>query len=148
MEGPKRDSDVKPSYPYLARIDHVNEEVRLNASSPSPGEAALRDLSTSGIGLLSSHTSIAKEAEALLRTRYTFASRNEAAVLLALGGDGFMLHTLREMLDGNCREVPVFGMNRGTVGFLMNEWRIDNLADRLRTQSQSMSRPWKCVRQR
>ena len=44
---------------------------------------------------------------------------------MALGGDGFMLHTLHEMLDGDRACVPVFGMNRGTVGFLMNEWRID-----------------------
>ena len=48
-----------------------------------------------------------------------------AETLVALGGDGFMLHTLHAMLDGERRCVPVFGMNRGTVGFLMNEWRID-----------------------
>ena len=50
--------------------------------------------------------------------------------MIALGGDGFLLQTLHEMLarDALC---PVFGMNRGTVGFLMNEWRIDGLAERL-----------------
>jgi NAD+ kinase len=42
-----------------------------------------------------------------------------------------MLHTLHEMLDGERRHVPVFGMNRGTVGFLMNEWRIDGLLERI-----------------
>ena len=53
-----------------------------------------------------------------------------ADTLVALGGDGFMLATLHDMLrQGHPR--PVFGMNRGTVGFLMNEWRIDQLAARI-----------------
>nr|MBA3835110.1 NAD kinase [Sphingomonas sp.] len=55
---------------------------------------------------------------------------DSAATLVALGGDGFMLHTLHAMLEsGDPR--PVFGMNRGTVGFLMNDWRLDNLAERI-----------------
>ena len=45
-------------------------------------------------------------------------------MLVALGGDGFMLQTLHAMLEAS-RPSPVFGMNRGTVGFLMNEWRLD-----------------------
>ena len=52
-------------------------------------------------------------------------------MLVALGGDGFMLQTLHEMLDGDRHALPVFGMNRGTVGFLMNDWRIDRLAERI-----------------
>jgi NAD+ kinase len=89
------------------------------------------DLASRGVGLLSSHTEVAKAAEALLRRRFTFADASSAEVLVALGGDGFMLHTLHEMLDGDRACVPVFGMNRGTVGFLMNEWRIDRLPDRI-----------------
>jgi len=54
----------------------------------------------------------------------------EAELIVALGGDGFILHTLHEML-GRGRVCPVFGMNRGTVGFLMNEWRLDGLVGRL-----------------
>ena len=50
---------------------------------------------------------------------------DRAQTLVALGGDGFMLHTLHRMLEGECPHLPVFGMNRGTVGFLMNEWRLD-----------------------
>ena len=45
-----------------------------------------------------------------------------------------MLQTLHEMLDGRPPRMPVFGMNRGTVGFLMNEWRIDQLAERIERQ--------------
>jgi NAD+ kinase len=101
----------------------------LNADSPQ--EKAPIDLSAHGIGLLSSHTDVAKAAEALLKRRFVFAEVHEAEVLVALGGDGFMLNTLHEMLDGDRRCTPVFGMNRGTVGFLMNDWRIDRLAERI-----------------
>ena len=103
----------------------------MNADAPQSGGTAPLDLSSRGIGLLSSHTEVAKAAEAMLRRRYSFAEAGDAEALVALGGDGFMLHTLHEMLDGNRRCVPVFGMNRGTVGFLMNEWRIDRLPERM-----------------
>jgi NAD+ kinase len=88
------------------------------------------DLATLKIGLLSSHTDVAKTAEAMLRRRYTWANPEEADTLVALGGDGFMLQTLHHMLDQGCPK-PVFGMNRGTVGFLMNDWRLDRLAERI-----------------
>jgi NAD+ kinase len=103
----------------------------VNADAPQSGDKAPMDLASRGIGLLSSHTDVAKAADALLRRRFTFAEADRAEVLVALGGDGFMLHTLHEMLDANRRCVPVFGMNRGTVGFLMNEWRLDLLPERM-----------------
>ena len=94
------------------------------------GEHAKGDLARLGIGLMSSHTEVAKAAEAMLRQRYNWARVEDAQTLVALGGDGFMLQTLHAMLEaGESR--PVFGMNRGTVGFLMNEWRLDRLADRI-----------------
>ena len=99
-------------------------------ASISAREGVDRDLGKRGIGLLSSHTEVARAAEALLREKYRFAPLVEADALVALGGDGFMLHTLHAMLEGQCQK-PVFGMNRGTVGFLMNEWRIDCLAERI-----------------
>jgi NAD+ kinase len=103
----------------------------LNADAPQSGGHSPADLSSRGIGLLSSHTDVAKAAEALLRRRYSFADPEQAQTLVALGGDGFMLHTLHRMLEGGCPHVPVFGMNRGTVGFLMNDWRIDRLPERI-----------------
>jgi NAD+ kinase len=102
----------------------------LNADAAKP-EAAQQDLASRGIGLLASHTKVARTAASLLQERYKFANADEAQVLVALGGDGFMLHTLHEMLDGHRRHVPVFGMNRGTVGFLMNEWRTDRISERI-----------------
>ncbi|HEY6048396.1 MAG TPA: NAD kinase [Sphingomicrobium sp.] len=84
-----------------------------------------------GIGLLASHRKAAQAAEELLHQRYRFASIDKAQILVAIGGDGFMLHTLHRMLEGDCPHLPVFGMNRGTVGFLMNEWRLDGLPERI-----------------
>ncbi|MEO7787640.1 MAG: NAD kinase [Sphingomicrobium sp.] len=83
-----------------------------------------------GIGLLASHTKVAQAAEAMLRKRHDWAEIEAADTLVALGGDGFMLQTLHAMLEAGAPR-PVFGMNRGTVGFLMNEWRIDQLAERI-----------------
>ncbi len=54
----------------------------------------------------------------------------DADVVVALGGDGFMLQVLHQMLETKTI-LPVFGMNLGTVGFLMNEWREDDLDARL-----------------
>lgn len=103
----------------------------MNADASKAQQKQPLDLASRGIGLLASHTDVAKAAEAMLRRKYRFAEPTHAEVLVALGGDGFMLHTLHEMLDGDRACVPVFGMNRGTVGFLMNDWRIDRLPDRI-----------------
>jgi len=102
----------------------------LSADAPTTGDASPADLTSEGIGLLSSHTDVAEAAETLLRTRYRFAEAEQAQTLVALGGDGFMLQTLHRMLEEGSPK-PVFGMNRGTVGFLMNDWRVDNLPERI-----------------
>jgi len=94
------------------------------------GEEVKRDLKGLGIGLMSSPTPVAKAAEEILRQRYEWAGVEDAEILVALGGDGFMLATLHQMLEGGAAR-PVFGMNRGTFGFLMNEWRLDALAERI-----------------
>jgi len=70
----------------------------------------------------------AVEALAELERRYDSVLRSEADVLVALGGDGFMLHTLHENSD---RNLPVFGMHLGEVGFLMNRFAIDELPERI-----------------
>ena len=94
------------------------------------GGGAKGDLKSLGIGLLSSPTAVAQSSDAMLRQRYDWTGVEEAETLVALGGDGFMLKTLHDMLEvGRAR--PVFGMNRGTIGFLMNEWRLDLLAERI-----------------
>ncbi|RIA45775.1 NAD+ kinase [Hephaestia caeni] len=81
--------------------------------------------------LLASQTAPAQDAAAALRDRYEWVSIEEADLVVALGGDGFMLQTLHAMLDRRQPQLPVFGLNLGTVGFLMNEWRADGLEARL-----------------
>ena len=82
------------------------------------------------MALVDSGAPLARIGAEDLRRRYDWYPPEEADVIVALGGDGFMLQTLHAMLDGG-RIVPVFGMNRGTIGFLMNEWRLDALDARL-----------------
>jgi len=101
----------------------------LSADTPPP--SARQDLRTAGVGLLASHTPVAQAGEAVLRSRCDWADTADAKILVALGGDGFMLQTLHGMLESGTPK-PVFGMNRGTVGFLMNDWRIDGLLERIR----------------
>ena len=101
--------------------------VNLAGPSPCPPE---RDLAAHRIGLVASPGEAAKAAEAMLRRRYSWADEDRAETLVALGGDGFMLQTLHSMLEDEAPR-PVFGMNRGTFGFLMNEWRLDNLHERI-----------------
>ncbi len=82
------------------------------------------------IAIAASPTEAAQKAAQTLQKAYEFVDQREADLLVALGGDGFMLEVLHEMLDMH-RPLPVFGMNLGTIGFLMNEYRTDRLMDRL-----------------
>jgi len=100
-------------------------------SADAPHSTGKVDLAAARIGLLASNREAAQAATTLLRDAYLFAEPEEADTLVALGGDGFMLHTLHRILEGDCPHLPVFGMNRGTVGFLMNDWRLEDLAARI-----------------
>ena len=82
------------------------------------------------LALAASPSEQAQEAAKALKQRYEWVSPKEADIMVALGGDGFLLQTLHQMLDRH-RALPVFGMNLGTVGFLMNEWSPDLLENRL-----------------
>ena len=81
--------------------------------------------------LVASPTPPAQAAAGELGDAADWTDPTEADVIIALGGDGFMLQTLHAMLDRRKPTVPVFGMNLGTVGFLMNEWRAHGLSERL-----------------
>jgi NAD+ kinase len=102
----------------------------MTADAPQADHSAPVDLTGLKVGLLSSHTDVARSAEKLLRRRYRFIDTDEAETLVALGGDGFMLQALHHMLEAGSPK-PVFGMNRGTIGFLMNDWRLDRLPERI-----------------
>jgi len=80
---------------------------------------------------LASEKPNAKKALAALSERYGNHDAGDADVMVPLGGDGFMLQTLRRHMPLLRRGLPIYGMNRGTVGFLMNEFDIENLPKRV-----------------
>lgn len=92
------------------------------------------------VAFVSNGTPEAKAASADLIARYGNASLDEASIIVALGGDGFMLETLHSVMD---RGIPVYGMNFGTIGFLMNEFRAEALDVRLRAALPTTIHPLK-----
>jgi NAD+ kinase len=87
---------------------------------------------------VSSDTEDAKAAAERLARLYGKADIAEADVVVALGGDGFLLKTVRETMSTGKK---VYGMNRGTVGFLMNEYREENLPERIAAAAAETIRP-------
>ena len=80
------------------------------------------------IAVIAADTPAAQEALAELEARYSPVAPEEADVIVALGGDGTMLETLHGHMD---RKIPIYGMHRGSVGFLMNSYEADNLPQRV-----------------
>ena len=85
-------------------------------------------MSLKNIAFVAAPSSEAEKATARLIKQYGGVSPDKADVIVALGGDGMMLHTIHDFLD---RDVPIYGMNRGSVGFMMNEFSEENLPARL-----------------
>jgi NAD+ kinase len=80
----------------------------------------------------------ARAAEAALTRRYGQHGIEEADVIVALGGDGLMLQTMHRVLeDGR----PIYGMHRGSVGFLMNDYSEDDLPQRIAAASGTVIHP-------
>ena len=94
------------------------------------------------ICFLASDADEAQEALRSLRHRYGHVPAANADVIVALGGDGFMLTTLHATMD---LAAPVYGMNRGTVGFLMNEYHPDDLPERLTAARRAVINPLRMV---
>jgi NAD+ kinase len=80
------------------------------------------------VAFVASEADAAQRALAELRRRYGEIDPAESDVVVPLGGDGFMLETLHRFVASG---KPIFGMHRGSVGFLMNPYRLDGLAERL-----------------
>jgi NAD+ kinase len=90
------------------------------------------------IAFVASPSPEAEEARQRLAARYGDAPIETADVIVALGGDGLMLQTLHRLM-GSRR--PIYGMHRGTVGFMMNEFREDGLAERLAAAETAVIHP-------
>ena len=90
------------------------------------------------IAFLASGAPSARAAQTALVRRYGTVPEERASVIVALGGDGFMLQTLHRTQE---LDVPVYGMNRGTVGFLMNEYSEADLLERLEAAVEEVINP-------
>src|ERR1044072_6361515 len=90
------------------------------------------------IAFVASPIAEAQQARARLTERYGDTRPDDAEIIVALGGDGLMLQTLhRFMTSGK----PIYGMHRGTVGFLMNEFNENDLVERLAAAKKTLIHP-------
>ncbi|MEI4232435.1 NAD kinase [Roseovarius sp. D22-M7] len=92
------------------------------------------------IAFAASDVPVAQTALDALTARFGNVPEDEADVIVVLGGDGFMLHTMHRTQRLN---TPVYGMNRGTVGFLMNEYSESDLLERLAVAEEEIINPLK-----
>jgi NAD+ kinase len=118
----------------------------LDSPLPTPeAQAATAPAATlSAVSRIAFVASDSLEAQAALRrleSTYGAAPPEEADVVVALGGDGLMLQTLHRFMDQDGPSKPIYGMNRGSVGFLMNEYREGRLLERLRLAEISIVHP-------
>ena len=90
------------------------------------------------IAFVTSATPEAESAREALVRRYGDVTPDDADVIVALGGDGLMLQTLHKFMEAG---KPIYGMNRGTVGFLMNEYREDGLKERIAAAKETVIHP-------
>jgi NAD+ kinase len=113
----------------------VNPQSTLEGIAVAP---AVRTIDPAGVAFLAAPTDLAQEAKARLCERYGNASLAAADTVVALGGDGFMLETVHLMLG---RRVPIYGMNCGSVGFLMNAYSEEDLIGRLARAQEALLHP-------
>jgi NAD+ kinase len=90
------------------------------------------------IACVASSVAAARAAQADLAARYDLVDPGDCEVIVALGGDGLLLHTIHDHLQLGR---PIFGMNRGTVGFLTNQYRPDGLLERVAAATPITIRP-------
>jgi NAD+ kinase len=90
------------------------------------------------LAFLASDRPEAQKARKRLVKLYGDAAEEDADGVVALGGDGFMLETIHALMD---RKLPIYGMNRGSVGFLMNEYAEDDLLDRINAAERAVIHP-------
>jgi NAD+ kinase len=105
----------------------------IGAAAERPGTDAMMR-----IAFLSAGTPEAEAARIRLIHSYGNSDPAQADVIVALGGDGLMLQTLHRFMD---TQKPIYGMNRGSVGFLMNEYREDDLEQHIEAAQASVIHP-------
>src|SRR6516225_1395950 len=113
-------------------------EAHLNVLEPVSSVVRPPEVGPGRIAFVGSATILASEARNRLVTRYGDCPVEQAAVVVALGGDGFMLETIHRVLR---LRIPVYGMNCGSVGFLMNTFSENDLPGRLARAQESVLYP-------
>lgn len=99
---------------------------------------SVRSNSVPRLAFVAAPTPVARAARTALEKRYNGVKPAQADIIVALGGDGLMLHTLHRNIR---RRIPIFGMNLGTVGFLLNQYRAGGLLARLKAAREVMLVP-------
>ena len=94
------------------------------------------------IAFVASESPEARKAMARLVKRHGNAAPEESDVVVALGGDGHMLQTLHRFMAA---KKPIYGMNRGTVGFMMNDYQDNHLLERLHAAETTLIHPLRMV---
>ncbi len=89
---------------------------------------------------VSSQAPEAIKAAQKLKHQFGQAPRKDSEIIVALGGDGLMLETVHKVLDSG---QAIFGMNRGSVGFLMNDFDTEKLVDRISAATETVIHPLK-----
>ena len=89
---------------------------------------------------IADNTKAAKNSLDIIKKQYDFFSRSETDIIVVLGGDGFMLDMLKEYQDLG---LPFYGINQGTVGFLMNQNQDKNLLKKLNEAEETIIHPLK-----
>ena len=101
----------------------------MDTATPPPDPERGAAIEAGRVAFVAAEAEDAQAARAVLSARYDHVTPEAAAVIVTLGGDGFMLQTLHRFID---RGVPIFGLNLGSLGFLMNEFREVDLLARLK----------------
>jgi NAD+ kinase len=117
---------VQPAI-FLLKSDGTAEVLEGSVSEQAPR-----------IAFVTNETATAEAAAARLRELYGDAPIEDAEIVVALGGDGLMLQTLHRVMT---TDIPVYGMNFGTVGFMMNAYSEDGLEQRLRAAQRTRIYP-------
>jgi NAD+ kinase len=114
-------------------------EITMRLLAPRPMEKPVSEQTQLGkIAFVASKSPEGQNALNEMKSRYGGVSPGESDVIVALGGDGFMLQTLHRHMQLNR---PVFGMKAGTVGFLMNLYRPDELMERIARAQPAILKP-------
>ena len=100
----------------------------LDGADPEEPFVRLSSMPAKAVAFVAADSPSAQEALGRLKRRYGHDDPDKADVIVALGGDGFMLETLHRLMD---LKVPIYGMHYGSVGFLMNKSSEDDLMERL-----------------